>query len=271
MNLIILTNADLASNFALNLLLPELSNHRIKILISSKVGKPNQPSNRLPEPLKQLQFFEQTLINELLFPLIDRQTTPSNSRLKTFKKLETFLHQPIQPVVDINATQTISDCKNYHPDLIISIRFGLILKEEIIATAKNGVINLHSGHLPQYQGVMPTFRAMLNGDSEIGTCLHYISDRKIDSGKIIASTSMAILKQHCYLWHVLNLYQEGCKGIIQVVKNLENQQPIRSTKPHGNAQYFSFPNSAELQEFQAKGFKLIDTTEITAFTAQYLN
>jgi methionyl-tRNA formyltransferase len=274
MNIIILSNADIASNYALNLLLPKLTpkpknhskQHNVKVFLSSKVGK----QKNIPEALKELQFFEQTLINKFLFPLIDQQQKSPDSQLKTFKHLETFLIQPMQLIADINSADTILESQRFCTDLIISIRFGQILQDDIIATAKYGVINLHSGLLPQYQGVMPTFRAMLNGDKTIGTCLHYISNKEIDAGEVIANSSMPISIQHSYLWHVLKLYQDGCDNIYETVQQVDNRQTVLSSKPEGSPQYFSFPDEAALQDFQNNDFKLFDTSEINEFLEQYL-
>jgi len=58
----------------------------------------------------------------------------------------------------------------------MSFALGLIIREPVIAHSQYGYINLHSGLLPDYRGVMASFRAMVNGDAEIGSTLHYIQD-----------------------------------------------------------------------------------------------
>ena len=48
-----------------------------------------------------------------------------------------------------------------------------ILKAAAIQIPRHGVLNLHSGLLPAYKGLMATFWATLNGEEEIGcTLLH---------------------------------------------------------------------------------------------------
>ena len=64
--------------------------------------------------------------------------------------------------------------RDVRADLLISIRFGMILGTEALGLPPRGVLNLHSGLLPQYRGVLATFRALLNGDAEIGCTLHWI-------------------------------------------------------------------------------------------------
>ena len=69
MKITILANRDLASNLALNLLIPELleKEHRVRVFLSAKVGNLDD----VPPELRELQFFEQTLFNEVLFPALE--------------------------------------------------------------------------------------------------------------------------------------------------------------------------------------------------------
>ena len=50
--------------------------------------------------------------------------------------------------------------ESLEPDLLVSVRYRRILKSEAIAIPRLGVLNLHSGVLPDYKGVMATFWAM---------------------------------------------------------------------------------------------------------------
>ena len=68
------------------------------------------------------------------------------------------------------------------PDLIVSIRYRRILREPAIAIPRHGVLNLHSGVLPNYPGVMATFWALLAGAAALGCTLHRIVDEGIDTG-----------------------------------------------------------------------------------------
>ncbi len=265
MKIIILANSDISSNYALNLLLPKLQRHNLRVYLSAQVGSQNPKS----EQLTQLSFFEQTLFTEILFPLLDTQQNATDTTLKSFQQLEYFLEQSIQTITTINSDNLINEFNSYNPDVIISIRFGLILHKQIIATAKYGVINLHSGKLPEYQGVMASFHAMLRGDREIGTSLHFIQDSSIDTGNIIASTTLALQPQHSYLWHVLKLYEEGTDSILDAVKQLETNTHLSASPQQGIANYYSFPNQQQLKSFLELGWKLFDVDEIQILISKF--
>ena len=140
-----LTNRDLASNFALNLLVPALSeNHELQVFCSDAVGrKPVEPT------LAELNFYEHTLPNELLFPLIDAQG--SKGELLTFKGLSDYLSSPVTSLNEPNETRGLATLAASEPDLAVSIRYGCILDVPAISLPLKGVLNLHSGRLPAYR------------------------------------------------------------------------------------------------------------------------
>ena len=141
MNITLLSNRDLASCVALNHLLPALSAHRVNVFLSSQVGKSvgkSDSQQRRPESLDTLAFYEQTLVNDIVFPLCDRLGGPAPSLL-TFKGLEKFLAGPIEELNDIN-TSGLGRFAATTPDLVLSIRYGVILREEAIGIPSLGVI-----------------------------------------------------------------------------------------------------------------------------------
>jgi methionyl-tRNA formyltransferase len=152
MRILFLSNKDLASNVALNILLNKVSkNHEVHLWLSAKVGN----NSILPKQLKTLKFFEQDLFNKLLSPLMPK--LKNRKTYKTFDEFSPLLHSEVREVHKINSPEMINDLNVLSPDLIVSIRFGGILKETVISIPKKGVINLHLGILPKYKGVMATF------------------------------------------------------------------------------------------------------------------
>ncbi|MEW6984505.1 formyl transferase [Colwelliaceae bacterium 6471] len=260
MNIVILANKDIASNFALNLLLPRLTKHKISVFLSSKVGN----NTKKPAQLKSLAFFEQSLLNELLSPLLE--ATPTKKALcLTFKQLASLLSRPIEELNHINSPDGFEKINACEPDLILSIRYGVILKAPILSLAKFGVLNLHSGSLPQYRGVMATFWAMLNDEETIGTTLHYIDDNTIDTGRVLAQSTLSINKQHCYLWHVLQLYKGGCELLELAVNQITQGIVPVSYYQESDGDYYTFPTENDLTSFNKKGYSLINEDELLAF------
>jgi methionyl-tRNA formyltransferase len=260
MKIILLANKDLASNYALNLLLPLLKNHELYLFLSAKVGG----NSKKPNELNRLKFFEQDLFNLLVSPNL-KHPQDRDSTSRSFAQMQELLCQPFQELNDINSAAGIQLIEQIKSDLIISIRYGVILKEPIISLPKHGVINLHSGLLPEYRGVMATFWAMLNQEKIIGTTLHYIDDSKIDTGRKIQTTQLNVDTKKSYLWHVLRLYENGVKLIADTVNKISTQQEINAINSESTGSYFSFPTAIELQQFIDLGFELINEQDYLEF------
>jgi len=260
----LLTNRDLASNVALNLLLPELSrNHELHVFCSDRVGsKPAAPS------LATASFYEQTLPLELLFPLIDAQ--PKRGELLTFQGLNPFLLAPIARLNQPNSAEGLSTLAATEPDLVISIRYGCILKTEALSIPTNGVLNLHSGRLPEYRGVMATFRAMLAGDEKLCSTLHWIDDATIDTGRIISIQSHERDPAQCYLANTIGLYPAGCAAILEVVGMIEAGQDPAAQAPEQPGAYYSFPDQGSLEAFAEAGHQWANPAFVTGLMSRYL-
>lgn len=271
MNITILANQDLASNIALNYLIPRLQQHRLTIFLSDQVGASDA---KKPQQLVDLKFFEQRLFNEIIFPNIDNHRTPDQSNTKkphflTFKALGKLIECPIKILNHINQPAGLAELRKTNPDLILSIRFGKILQQEAISSAKKGVLNLHSGLLPHYQGVMATFWAMLNQDKEYGTTLHFIDTPAIDAGPIISQAIQPLKLNLNYLENVLNLYPPGCQQMISAVNQLATDEPLTTQPQLGKPHYFTFPDEQHLKTFINHNMRLFSHQQIIELSRLY--
>ena len=246
MKILLLTNNDVASLVACNLLIPRIIDHQVFIGMSTKVGININP----PQELVELALHEKSKLASRFY-FLERE-------ILSFVELSEKYKISINVLDDINLEHGLTRVKEINPQLILSIRFGKILKQPVIEIPKQGVINLHSGLLPNYQGVMATFWAMLNQEEYIGTCLHYISDSQIDTGEIIKQTKMPRDKDKSYLENVLNLYPQGIEDMVEAVEKISSGNTLESKPQQGEGGYYTFPTEKEIKRFLDKGFRLFD-------------
>ena len=264
MRITLLANRDLHSNFALNLLLPRLAKeHSLTLFLSDTVGgnRPQQPD------LQWLHFLEQTLCNDILFPNLDR--VGAKGELLTFSALETALERPWASLNNPNSEAGLAALAGTNPDLMICLRYGRILQPTAIGIPPRGVLNLHSGRLPHYRGVMATFRAMLARDSLLSTTLHWIEDASIDTGRVVSIHSESLDLQRCYLNNVLTLYETGCAAVIEAVHTLSTNQDLKSSPTKGAGDYFSFPTESDCEAFRSAGCRWVDATFLATILRRY--
>jgi len=138
------------------------------------------------------------------------------------------------------------------PDLVVSIRYRRILRDGAIAIPAHGVLNLHSGILPDYKGVMATFWAMLAGEPGIGCTLHRIVDAGIDTGPVIGIARHPVDPDGSYLANLLAMYPAGVAmmaGAIEVLAAGRSLETVPQAGATGN--YFSAPDAAAVDRFLA--------------------
>lgn len=267
MRILCCLNRDLASNLALNLLLPALAPHTVRVGLTEQVGRAvaNEPWQRA-----ELRIAEQILPNLTLFPLIERATRDDTGhRHLTFGEIQRLRGIPIEILADPNGGPGLDLVKSFAPDLILTIRYGAILKAGVIGIPPRGVLNLHSGILPDYRGVLATFRAMLNQESEVGCTLHYIRDAGIDTGDIVAIHRQP-LQERSLLRNILDLYPPGIEMLRRALQILEQGGELPTVaQQRGEGAYYSYPTSEEWDRFTRGGGRVADPSDLQQLLLRY--
>jgi len=98
------------------------------------------------------------------------------------------VHQ-IQVAKPDNPQELIGKIEDF--DLVLTIGYGVLLPENILALPKNGFLNLHFSLLPSYRGAAPVQRALQNGDSMTGVTVFQL-DKGMDTGPIFSQESIDI-------------------------------------------------------------------------------
>ena len=264
MRIAFLANRDIHSNFALNILTNKLSHHSMTIYLSDHVGKKRSDFIEL----NQLRFIEQALFNDIVFSAIEKSPS-ALKRLLTFHELGDQTGNGVIPLNEINSNDGIEKLQSSDPDLIVSIRYGTIIQSAVIAIPRFGILNLHSGILPQYRGVMATFWAMLNSDKHIGCTLHYIIDGTIDTGPIVSIYQKKRNAKTDYFTNVIGLYPSGCELIIKAVKIIESGESLEQKSVKGESHYYTFPKGQEISRFKQKGYALFNEASLINFVKKY--
>lgn len=229
-------NRDIYAHAALNQLIPRLSGHDLGMFYSQRVGSASQA--RDPR----------------LVALAHEETNFATAPGSSFETLASENHTREIAITDINGVD-IEVLGAFDADLLISIRFGQIFNAEVIAQPRIGIINLHSGLLPEYKGVMASFWSLLNEESRLGTTLHWITNKKIDSGALISTRSQPVRLSETYREQVLSLYHPGVEQVCEAVDQLHPYALSKGDDLPAGA-YYSFPTKEDIDRFEERGWLL---------------
>jgi methionyl-tRNA formyltransferase len=91
-----------------------------------------------------------------------------------------------------NTPEVIAQIRALQPDFFFSFYYREMLKRELLEIPKHGALNMHGSLLPKYRGRVPVNWAIIHGEKETGSTLHYMTE-KPDNGDIVAQQSVPIL------------------------------------------------------------------------------
>ena len=98
---------------------------------------------------------------------------------------------PVFAPEDINHPVWVGRIRAMAPDFIFSFYFRDMVKGDILSIPRLGALNLHGSLLPKYRGRVPINWAIINGETETGVTLHYMT-AKPDAGDIVDQEKFAI-------------------------------------------------------------------------------
>jgi methionyl-tRNA formyltransferase len=259
-NIALFLNRDIYCSVVLNHLVAGLAEHQTSVFYSDQVGRAP-----VGEALDVLRLIEQDIPNEHVFPSVD-----SGGELLTPELIERRHNISCETMNAPNEPVALDRLRALECDLVVAIRYGRIFKADFLNIPRLGVLNLHSGILPDYRGVMASFHALAAGACELGCTLHYIDDPTIDTGPIVAAWRRPADPAQSYFGHVLSLYEPGARLVVESIARLAQGEELTSTpQSRDGGAYFSFPDEDVVARFERRGYRLFHASEYRDLLRRY--
>lgn len=87
--------------------------------------------------------------------------------------------------------QLMQEIDAYAPDLVVLAGYMRILSPAFVAHYHDRLLNIHPSLLPKYPGLHTHRQAMINGDSEHGASVHFVTEQ-LDGGPVILQARVPI-------------------------------------------------------------------------------
>lgn len=98
---------------------------------------------------------------------------------------------PVYAPEDINHPLWVERISEMRPDIIFSFYYRDMVKQEILDIPRSGCLNLHGSLLPRFRGRCPVNWVLLQGETETGVTLHYMTPRP-DDGDLVGQQGVVI-------------------------------------------------------------------------------
>ena len=175
---------------------------------------------------------------------------------RSIGKLAAEQNIPMLPTHSVNAPDYLEQVRRLAPDVIVSVAAPEIFRKEILGIPRLGCINIHSGRLPVYRGMMPTFWQMMRGESAITVTVHEMAP-KLDAGGILGTISVPVASKDTLDRLITVTKQEGARLVIDVLNRIRLGQAKPVPVDMSGASYFSFPKPEHVREFRQRGHRLL--------------
>lgn len=163
---------------------------------------------------------------------------------------------PIVTTQSVNQPKYLEQVRAIGPDVIVSVASPEIFKPELLAIPRLGCINMHSGRLPTYRGMMPTFWQMLRGEEAVTVTVHRMAER-LDAGDVLATRRFAVRKRDSLDRVIKGTKCAGARLLIEVLRDLRADLARSTPLDMKQASYFSFPKPEDVREFRRRGHRLL--------------
>ena len=89
------------------------------------------------------------------------------------------------------AGPTMATLRDWQPDVIVVVAYGLILPRAVLELPRLGCLNIHASLLPRWRGAAPIQRAILAGDATTGVSIMQM-DEGLDTGDVLLEAPLPI-------------------------------------------------------------------------------
>lgn len=196
-------------------------------------------------------YFYYQVMKMLIYKVFNLISKDINSKFCSFNIIAKKLKIKRLKVSDINSSKIIKKIKMIKPDVVVSVLFPQIIKNELIRVAKNKIINFHPAYLPKYRGISPIFWSLLNNEKNVGYTIHFI-DKGIDSGAILTQKKIKIIKNDTEDSLYMRCVREGSEALNRSIEKFANSRILKGKIRKGGS-YYSFPDKKSVNKFLASG------------------
>ncbi len=151
------------------------------------------------------------------------------------KTLATALGIPVH--TPENGASAEGIVREYRPDVVVVVAYGLILPASLLAIPRLGCLNIHASLLPRWRGAAPIARAIEAGDPQTGVTIMRL-DEGLDTGPMLACARIDIGPADTAETLADRLARLGPETLLSVLDALRRGAPVQEVaQPATGATY----------------------------------
>ncbi len=163
---------------------------------------------------------------------------------------------PVRRIDDINDASYLRTLRERRVDVLLSVAASQIFRTDALRAAPLA-LNVHSGRLPHYRGMMPTFWALLNGEREVVVTVHEMVEA-LDAGDVLAEFPVPIRPGDSAFDLSARAKVVGGREVARLLGEIhEGRGPTPRPIDMSGQRYFGFPTKQDAMRLRSMGRKVV--------------
>jgi methionyl-tRNA formyltransferase len=142
------------------------------------------------------------------------------------------------------------------PDVLMSVSATQKFGGELLSIAPRGCFNSHSGDLPRFRGLMPTFWTLYENEPRATVTVHKMAER-IDAGGIWRQSRIPIGPDDSLETVIQRTKRLSASMTWTLFEELDRGDVALQANDETKKSYYKFPGAKESAELRRRGRRLL--------------
>ena len=163
---------------------------------------------------------------------------------------------PLIGTRSVNSEDYLRRVAELAPDVIVSVAAPEIFRPPLLSMPRLGCLNVHSGRLPAYRGMMPVFWQLLKGETAAVVTVHEMVEA-IDAGRVLDTVEVPLKRRDRLSRAMVAAKRAGAALLVEVLDRLRRGcVAFRDDGPDDDC-YYSFPEPEHVRALRARGHRML--------------
>jgi len=159
-------------------------------------------------------------------------------------------------VPNVNAPEYVEQLHRLELDLLVSVAASQIFKQQLLSAPRLDAINVHTGSLPKYRGMLPVFWQLYDRRTTIGITIHTMTT-DIDLGHVLLHREVPLDSGRNLDAVIRKMKRHGAQAMLEVLTRYDTGSTERAPMDRLKEGYRSFPGRDEAIAFRKMGGRLL--------------
>jgi methionyl-tRNA formyltransferase len=163
---------------------------------------------------------------------------------------------------DVNHPSVVGYLEFAEVDFVVCFGFDQELREQVLATPRRAVINVHAAYLPNCRGMFPTLYSAIEADAPFGVTVHLVDPGEADGGPILAQRRSTPPLGRSVLFNDGWVHRTGVDLLSDVLAGFDGY--ARYSLPQIGGTTHAYPRRADLAAARAMDLRLATFADFLA-------